>query len=156
MCHGSDVGGINSKPLKVIFTLEHRVNNVVAWHAVGIRICSCPKRDKIQYEKKRNENLKKINKNAGNLSHANSSLMYVPSETKKRELETVEDFVMVPVAKKDFEKVNEIAENYMIVRHTDKVDEIKAQRKKLLWTHNPNIFAAPPKPPNDAPKPQWS
>ena len=118
----------------MIFTLEHGVNNVVARHAVDIRICSCPKRDKIQDEKKRNEDLKKINKVAGNLSRANSSLMYVPSETKKRKLETVEDFIMVPVAKKDFEKVNEIAENYLIVRHTDKVDEIKAQRKKLLRT----------------------
>merc|ERR1712080_814046 len=61
MCLGSDVGGINRKPLKVIFTLEHGVNNVVARHAVDIRICSCPKRDKIQDEKKRTEDVKKIN-----------------------------------------------------------------------------------------------
>ena len=47
-------------------------------------------------------------------------------------METVEEMIMVPVAKRDFEKVNEIAENYMIVRHTDKIDEIKNQRKKLL------------------------
>ena len=47
----------------------------------------------------------------------------IVNDAKKRKLETVEDFVMVPVAKKDFEKVNEIAENYMIVRHTDKVDK---------------------------------
>ena len=51
---------------------------------------------------------------------------------KKRKMETVEEMIMVPVAKRDFEKVNEIAENYMIVRHTDKIDEIKNQRKKLL------------------------
>jgi len=151
MCLGSDVGGINRKPLKVIFTLEHGVGNVVARHAVDIRICSCPKRDKIQDEKKRSEDLKKANKLAGNLSRANSSLMYVPLE-KKRKLETVEEMIMVPVAKRDFEKVNEIAENYMIVRHGDKIDEIKAQRKKLLRTHNPNTFTAPQKPPKDAPK----
>jgi len=151
MCLGSDVGGINRKPLKVIFTLEHGVGNVVARHAVDIRICSCPKRDKIQDEKKRTEDLKKANKLAGNLSRANSSLMYVPLE-KKRKLETVEEMIMVPVAKRDFEKVNEIAENYMIVRHGDKIDEIKAQRKKLLRTHNPNTFTAPQKPPKDAPK----
>jgi len=151
MCLGSDVGGINRKPLKVIFTLEHGVNNVVARHAVDIRICSCPKRDKSQDEKKRTEDLKKINKVAGNLSRANSSLMYVQPD-KKRKLETVEEMIMVPVAKRDFEKVNEIAENYMIVRHSEKLDEIKSQRKKLLRTHNPNTFAAPPKPPKDTPK----
>ena len=71
----------------MIFTLEHGVGNVVARHAVDIRICSCPKRDKIQDEKKRTEDLKKANKLAGNLSRANSSLMYVPLE-KKRKLET--------------------------------------------------------------------
>merc|ERR1739848_721745 len=101
----------------------------------------------------RTEDVKKINKVAGNLSRANSSLMYVPAE-KKRKLETVEEMILVPVAKRDFEKVNEIAENYMIVRHADKIDEIKNQRKKLLRQHNPNTFAPPPKPAKTDSKPQ--
>lgn len=115
----------------MIFTLEHGVNNVIARQAVDIRICSCPKRDKVQDEKKKTEELKKMNKVAGNLCRANSSLVYVQPE-KKRKLETVEEMILVPVAKRDFEKINEISESLLIARHTDKIDEIKAQRKKFL------------------------
>ena len=55
MCLGSDVGGINRRPLKVIFTLEDHQNGeiiVLGRYTVDVRICSCPKRDKIQEEKK--------------------------------------------------------------------------------------------------------
>jgi P53 DNA-binding domain len=46
------VGGINRKPLKVIFTLETGPGNVVGRYSVDVRICSCPKRDKHQEEAK--------------------------------------------------------------------------------------------------------
>ena len=52
MCLGSDVGGINRRPLKVIFTLETSQGVVVGRKVFDVRICSCPKRDKQQEEEK--------------------------------------------------------------------------------------------------------
>ena len=53
---------ILSKPVKVIFTLEHGYGNVVARHAVDVRICSCPKRDMAQEEKKHMQTTKEVKK----------------------------------------------------------------------------------------------
>ena len=52
MCLGSDVGGINRRPLKVIFTLETGGGQVVGRKVFDVRICSCPRRDKAQEEEK--------------------------------------------------------------------------------------------------------
>ena len=52
MCLGSDVGGINRRPLKVIFTLEHLTGKVVGRKVFDVRICSCPRRDKAQEEER--------------------------------------------------------------------------------------------------------
>jgi hypothetical protein len=57
MCLGSDVGGINRKPLKVIFTLEQGPGTVIGRYSVDVRICSCPKRDKQQEEARHQVNL---------------------------------------------------------------------------------------------------
>jgi len=54
MCLGSDVGGINRKPVKLIFTLEKTLGNVIGRRTMELRICSCPKRDKQQEEQKFN------------------------------------------------------------------------------------------------------
>ena len=50
MCLNSDVGGINRKPVKLIFTLEQGDGSVIGRWVVGLRTCSCPKRDKKQDE----------------------------------------------------------------------------------------------------------
>ena len=52
MCLGSDVGGINRKPVSVIFTLEDGAGQVVGRRVVDVRICSCPKRDMQQEEER--------------------------------------------------------------------------------------------------------
>ena len=52
MCLGSDTGGINRKPVKLIFTLELGQGNVIGRQSVEVRICSCPKRDKKQEEER--------------------------------------------------------------------------------------------------------
>merc|ERR1712168_259385 len=59
MCLGSDVGGINRRPIKVVFTLELK-GKVVGRKAVDVRICSCPKRDCQQEEKKQEDHAKKV------------------------------------------------------------------------------------------------
>ena len=118
----------------MLFTLEHGFGNVIARKAKDVRICSCPKRDKLQDEKKLDEDLKKGQKNSGeNLARANSSLGFTPPPDKKRKLETVEEMIMLPIAKKDFKSLNEIAESLQVARNLDKKDVIKEQRKKLLF-----------------------
>ena len=52
MCLGSDTGGINRKPVKLIFTLELGQGNVIGRQSVEVQICSCPKRDKKQEEER--------------------------------------------------------------------------------------------------------
>ena len=117
MCLGSDVGGINRRPLKVIFTLEeHSLQNgdlnVLGRYTVDVRICSCPKRDKIQ-EEKRNAGIEKHARQvAETLARTNSSLALsnhthsmvsgekdTATGSKKRRIDThaIEEMVMVPV-----------------------------------------------------------
>lgn len=128
MCLGSDVGGINRKPLKVIFTLEHGTANVIARHTIDVRICSCPKRDRQQEEKRKQDGLRA----AENLARANSSLVVSQPPEKKKRLESVEEMILVPVAKRDYDAVNKHAEALLISRHIDKIDDIKNARRKLL------------------------
>ena len=52
MCLGSCIGGINRRPLKVIFTLETDQGKVVGRKVFDVRICSCPRRDKAQEEER--------------------------------------------------------------------------------------------------------
>ena len=50
MCLGSDVGGINRRPLQVVFTLEDDQTNIIGRDVVNVRICCCPRRDKLSEE----------------------------------------------------------------------------------------------------------
>ena len=47
LCLGSDVGGINIRPLQVVYTLEDDQSNIIGRDVVNIRICCCPRRDKL-------------------------------------------------------------------------------------------------------------
>ena len=128
MCLGSDVGGINRRPLKVIFTLEDQSQNgeviVLGRYTVDVRICSCPKRDKQQEEKKHAGNEQKAKQVADGLARTNSILPLHRTDTKsfqltshdssvgstnkgeattskKRKIDKdgIEDMIMVPVCK---------------------------------------------------------
>ena len=52
MCLGSDPGGINRRPVKLVFTLEDGSGLVVGRQVVELRLCSNPKRDKLKEEEK--------------------------------------------------------------------------------------------------------
>ena len=135
----------------MIFTLEYGTGNVVGRCTVDVRICSCPKRDKQQEEKRHFETTKEGIKAATNLCQRNSSLVFTQPPEKKRRVEhSVEEMIMIPVAKKDFQNINEIAESLMVSRNVHKREEIKLKRRQLLRQHNPNTFVPPQKPKTDA------
>eukprot|EP00052_Salpingoeca_macrocollata_P019030 m.157093 g.157093 ORF g.157093 m.157093 type:complete len:830 (+) comp20844_c1_seq6:858-3347(+) len=50
MCFSSCAGGINRRPLELVFTLEYR-NQIVGRQVLPIRVCACPGRDKKNAEK---------------------------------------------------------------------------------------------------------
>ena len=129
MCLGSDVGGINRKPVKVIFTLEDSSGTVMGRSVVDIRICSCPKRDKGQEEKKAKEALQM----ADSLARSNSVVRVAPAphQGKKRKLEQ-DEYVMVPVLKSDYERIDYMAYAMAFEKYPERANKIKEERKKLF------------------------
>ncbi|CAH0714005.1 unnamed protein product, partial [Brenthis ino] len=50
VCRNSCSSGINRRPLSLVFTLESAAGNVYGRQIVGVRVCSCPKRDMCKAE----------------------------------------------------------------------------------------------------------
>lgn len=148
MCLGSDVGGINRRALMVIFTLESSSGEVCGRAKVDVRICSCPRRDKHTEEEKKAKDEAQIRKQTEQVFGRTNSFVLTttpsaPAAGKKRKLEhpsNVDEMVMVPVARCDFEHLNYMAEACMVAKNPAKKDEIKAARRRLLEHHNPNTF----------------
>jgi len=141
MCLNSDVGGINRKPVKLIFTLEQDNGegglSVIGRVVFGLRTCSCPKRDKKQDEIKYAKDQAKAQGLADSLARSNS--IFTKPTGKKRKANEVETFIMVPVAQADYEKINEFAEAAVLVRNPGKEKEIKEQRRRLTDQHNKEL-----------------
>ncbi len=95
MCLGSDVGGINRRAVRVIFTLEGENQEVLGRYNVDVRICSCPKRDRQQEESKHHVAQKRAQELAEGIARTNSVFTKPSAKRKKTE---VEEFVMVPVS----------------------------------------------------------
>ena len=63
-----------------------------------------------------------------------------PSGKKRKHDAGLDDMILVPVARANFENVNQIAEALMIAKDPSKAQEIKETRRRLLMEHNPNTF----------------
>merc|ERR1712218_766520 len=138
MCLGSDVGGINRRPVKVVFTLETGIGHVVGRKVIDVRICSCPKRDMQQEEERldRQENQARVVARR----FAENSLLLPPPPKKKKLIKKGEEIIMLPVAAEDFKKLNEFAEAAMVVRNPEKANEIKEMRRRLIQQHNEELI----------------
>ena len=110
MCLGSDVGGINRRPLQVIFTLEEENRNVIGCQTVNVKVCCCPKRDKTKDEERLSRTNEREEKRTSMMDHA----------------------LLVPVHKDDVQKINEFAEAAWICRQPNEMEEIKETRRFLL------------------------
>jgi len=155
MCLGSDIGGLNRRPLMVIFTLETSTAEVLGRARVDVRVCSCPRRDKATEEEKKNKDEAAIRKTTEELGRRTSSFVMTgnngvsgnpPSGKKRKHDAGLDDMILVPVARANFENVNQIAEALMIAKDPSKAQEIKETRRRLLMEHNPNTFTKRKKP----------
>jgi len=138
MCLGSDVGGINRRPLKVIFTLEAGVGMVVGRKVVEVRICSCPKRDKQQEEiraQAQEDQVKRIADRFATTTVIVQKPLGPPPGKKK-----MESVIMIPVHVDDFKKMNEFAEAAWVMRDRANEDAIKERRRQLLEEHNRDLI----------------
>jgi len=141
MCLGSDVGGINRKPLKVIFSLEALHGVVVGRKVVDVKICSSPKRDMQQELDKLDRQEEEAKSVARRLAEnvSTSHIIMGPPPTKK-EVKKGEEIIMVPVALEDFQKINEMAEAVIIQRQPENVVQIREMRRQKLTEHNQELI----------------
>ena len=51
MCFSSCVGGLNRRPVQIVFTLESAEGHILGRQAIEVRICACPGRDRQVDEK---------------------------------------------------------------------------------------------------------
>jgi len=142
MCLGSDVGGINRRPIKVIFTLEQE-NRVVGRKVVDVRICSCPKRDLVQEEGRllqQEENARRIADKFAHTTSVPRTINLQPPPGKKRKMDKDSTIIMVPVHSDDFKKLNEFAEAAWVCRDPGNADQIREHRVHLLRKHNNQLI----------------
>ena len=52
MCLSSDIGGPSRRPVQVIFSLEDQHCSVLGRDLLEVKVCCCPKRDKLSEEKR--------------------------------------------------------------------------------------------------------
>ena len=109
MCLGSDVGGINRRPLQMIFTLEEENRNVIGRQTVDVKVCCCPKRDKTKDEERWSRTNKREETRASRNEHV----------------------LLVPVHKDDVQKIDEFAGAAWICREPNEMEEIKETRRFL-------------------------
>jgi len=147
MCLGSDVGGINRRPLKVIFTLEAvdpagnpGIGHVLGRKVVEVRICSCPKRDR-QQEEQRAQAQEDQARTIGQRFATTTVVLQPPSVPPpgKKRLEK-DKVIMVPVHVDDFKKLNEFAEAAWVCRDLENSTAIKEKRRQLLEAHNRDLI----------------
>lgn len=155
MCLGSDVGGINRRPVKVLFTLETGEGQVVGRNVFDVRMCSCPKRDKQQEEEKhlkQEDQARSIAK-----KFADSTVVMKKGEPEtvnpppgKKHLKIIDNtkYLMIPVRFEDFKMLDDFAERLAVGReiqnspnipHSHVIQAIKAERMKLHKEHNQQV-----------------
>lgn len=61
LCKNSCVSGLNRRPTELVFTLENNIGTVLSSQKLLIRVCSCPKRDKLKEEAELTMSKRKLN-----------------------------------------------------------------------------------------------
>lgn len=144
MCLGSDVGGINRRPLKVIFSLETAQAAVLGRKVFDVRICSCPRRDKAS-EEERMQNLELKAKSIADRLATSTVVVHqqqMPPPGKKAMKKA--RYIMVPVYVDDFKSINNLAESSLIAKEVTAnpsqaeaiIRKIREERVALMREHN--------------------
>ncbi|CAH1774534.1 unnamed protein product [Owenia fusiformis] len=102
MCYSSCVGGLNRRPIQIIFTLETPMGHVIARRVCEVRICACPGRDRKAEEDGATPGNKKSNKKSKNV-RVNQVVTTVGPPAKKRKLEDEEVFTLHVRGRENYE-----------------------------------------------------
>ena len=94
MCFSSCVGGLNRRPIQVVFTLENN-NQILGRQVVEVRICACPGRDR-KVDENALETEKLGGKRVGKYSACNNT-------TKKRKLNDGTQFTITVTGKENYD-----------------------------------------------------
>ncbi|KAI0238143.1 Tumor protein p73 [Lamellibrachia satsuma] len=102
MCFSSCVGGLNRRPIQVIFTLEHE-NIVLGRQAIEVRICACPGRDRRGEERPIMSSKQSPNKKMHKLN-VGTDIMSVSPSAKRRKIGDDDDvFTLRVKGRQNFE-----------------------------------------------------
>jgi len=155
LCLGSCAGGINRRPIKVVFTLESQ-GRVVGRNCINVRICSCPKRD-LQQEEQKYDNAEATAKSIADkfasgfpVPKKTQTIQLVPPGKKKKSSATFSmdsskgnkdsrnqyDYLMLPVLRRDVDYVNGLVERSWVCEDPQNEENIKETRHNLIKEHN--------------------
>ena len=143
MCFSSCVGGLNRRPVQIVFTLEHN-NVILGRQVVEVRICACPGRDR-----KVDENALEINKPGTKRVGKYSAI--AANSVKRRKVGDGSTYTLTVTGKENYE---------LLCRIRDSL-ELAAMLPSLLPEINQGITPVKPaenhiKTPSQIPKPSHS
>lgn len=86
-CKNSCPSGMNRRAIDVIFTLEDVQGQVLGRRKLGVRICSCPKRDKDKEEQEYKEKLQSQNQNDDGPQAKKRKIIKKPTPNEKKNVD---------------------------------------------------------------------
>lgn len=134
MCFSSCLGGLNRRPLQIVFTLEHQ-GKIIGRQAVEVRICACPSRDRKSEENamfpasSRPPPLKRFSSSSLSINGIGKFVPDVPPKKTKVNGINTEEYILKVRGKENFEMLSKLRDSLEIaeffVEHKEAHDEIQ-------------------------------
>lgn len=128
-CFISCVGGLNRRPIQLIFTLEHR-GNIIGRQVLDIRICACPGRDRKADEKNKGGKPKKGSKRTKQITQ---TVEITSLRNKKPKLDNKEVFYIRVDGREKYEILMKLKEAL------DLMDHVTPEQKEAYRTREAQL-----------------